>query len=294
MRHLAPVAALLFGLPLPGPFAPAASGQAAPTDEVVLLRLNPEPGSQVRQRMSMQMQMKQEVPGRAEPMNMTMEMGTESTIEALAEEPANGDLLLATTFDRVRMDMEIPMAGKVHYDSGEPGEGPQGPMAAAVAPLKSMVGETIRASMTRQGDVLSFDTGNLADAGGPVEQMKAMIQQQMLPPGPMAVGDSWVQETGAALPGGEPIAFEITWTLASLEPDLAHFDLSGDTDLTIRPEMGGVMQMNLAVSGTSAIDRASGLIHSMHMEQVMVGEMDVQSTKVPLDIKMTMKLETFD
>ena len=282
-------------LPLAGPASTQPADAPAVAGETVLLRMNPVPGEELRQRMTMTMEMNQAMPGQAEPMKMLTDMVMDFTQVALDEEPEEGDLVMQTTFDRARMDMTPPMGDPIHLDTDEPDDAAAGPAAAALAPLRGMIGKPIRTTMTRRGEVLSVDAGGASGPGMSPEVMEQMMANQpVLPEGALAVGESWVQEAEAPVPGGPPMSMEVTWTLTAIEPGLARFDLDGDNDLRAEMPQGGTIDMNIRSTGTASLDRATGMLHAMNLDQVMTGGVDVMDQSMPFDMEMNMAVEAVD
>ncbi|BAM02872.1 DUF6263 family protein [Phycisphaera mikurensis] len=284
----APLLALAASLIVAAP-APAAAA------ETIRLRLNPPVGEAVRQRMVMEMRMRQPVPGQDKPMDVRTDMTLETSMVTLDEKPAEGDFVLATTIQRATMELDVPNAEPMRYDSDDPGPPAEGPAAAAFGPLAAMIGETVRATMTDRGVVVDADTGNLAvaeEAQGTIESM--LGGQPQLPEGPIAVGDRWEQSVEIAAPGGLPVEVAMGWTLTGFDDASARFDVDGDNEMNLQPGGGATVRMQIRTSGTATLDRATGLAREMDLTQTITGETAAGAMTLPMEMTIKTKVRTLD
>jgi hypothetical protein len=180
-----------------------------------------------------------------------------------------GDMTIKIKFGRIKGSFENPMMGSLEFDSEAETEETGNPMIDMMASMfTANAGQELTMVMNQDGEVVSVEgveemvdkllennpmagMGGAIDAESMKESMKDNFESQLglIPPDPVAVGDSWTSDRGMSAMGGMGMQLSITSTLKSLSADEAVVDseIKGELD-------GGQMAAMMTVeefTGTS-------------------------------------------
>jgi hypothetical protein len=231
---------------------------------------------------------------------------------------ANGVADIKCTYERVKMQMDNSMAGKMTYDSDK--DTADVPMQGAG--YKALIGKSIGFKMDKRGTVQSvsgvdslFDS-IMASMGGEEgatemaavkgalkatfgdEAMKTMMQTASIqyPDVLIAEGDTWGKEISSM--GAMPLAMDITYKVDHIDADKVVLSFEGtiQSDKTKSLDLGVVaMQMDLKgdYKGTSEIDRKTGLVIKSTVDQDMEGSMGAMGMNIPMNIVQKITVEQY-
>ena len=107
--------------------------------------------------------------------------------------------------ERMTISMDNPQ-GKFDIDTDSEEE-LEGPAAAVAAQVTQLVGKKFSQTMNSQGKILSVEMPDEVAAGNPMMSKEALTQliknaSPVFPDKPVAVGESWKQDSSTAMPGG--------------------------------------------------------------------------------------------
>lgn len=223
---------------------------------------------------------------------------------------------IKTTYTTVLYEQDNPAMGKIAYDSENPPENIH-PMAKGYAAL---VGKSFYFEISPKGEVVEVSGTDemiddiVEDLGvedeAKKEQLRSALKKQYgtevmqqnmkqafarYPNAPVAVGESWLQNTAQAMP---PMLTETRFTLKSKEQNTYIIDfnstLKADPNGEALEMQGMKIEYNLSgiQSGSSQIDAKTGWATKTSIEQDISGTMKVQGMEIPMSIKSTNLLET--
>lgn len=206
----------------------------------------------------------------------------------------NGDMSIKIRFGRIHGSFENPMFGALEFDSEKETEETGNPMIDMMGSMfTANAGQELTLKLDEDGDVLAvegveelvdriLENNPMAGMGGQMdpETMKQSMKDNfegqlgMIPPDPIAVGESWTTDRGMSAMAGMGMQLSVTSTLKSLSDDEAVVDSTIKGELT-----GGQMAAMMTVedfSGTSSttISVKDGLPLSSKADMTMTATMD--------------------
>lgn len=219
-----------------------------------------------------------------------------STVESVSE----NEFVLASTYNRFTLDQEIPMQGKVSYDSDNPDAG-GGMMAETYnKAFGGMIGKSLKTTMDETGKVVKTEGMDDLAGSGAEQQMtqQADLGAQMsamsaiFPEKEIKEGDTW---TGSSKGTSQvPIIMNNTYTVKEITSSEVIIELEGKVDLDEEadlPSQVGSVEVTGDVSGTMTVDRKTGWTKKVEMQQ----DMDIKMTQMggmPMKVKSTITLTT--
>ncbi|BDD07839.1 hypothetical protein FUAX_02710 [Fulvitalea axinellae] len=179
-----------------------------------LLRLKPKAGTTYITSLNMKMDI--EIPGAAQ--KVVMGMDTKFNIEGVEK---NGNVKLDYAFSGMRMEMNMPGAGEIKYDSNDPStqESPQG--QAMHAAMGQMLNKSIGMVLSPRGEALETTSLSEVFPNMPADQLQQFgnsTDNQFIafPEQAVKVGESWKSEKVVPNPK-LPIKMLMTYTLKAIE-----------------------------------------------------------------------------
>lgn len=135
--------------------------------------------------------------------------------------------------------------------------------------MPDLTGSVFTTEMDARGRVLRvIDTEGLPDDGAlMLGEMFENPNYMLLPEGPVAPGDTWINAGTVGLPLGDAAmdtSSEFSFTFESLEGDLATLAFEGPMEVSL--DMGGMgVEASGTMSGSVVIDLEAGRYHSQEM-----------------------------
>ena len=280
--------------------------------EKITLALKLEKGQVFKQLNKTDQTINQKVMGMATTTKMVTEMYLKQEVLDVADGKAN----VRVTYERVRSEQENSMAGKMVYDSqdttaGEPDAQFMGYAGLIGKGFEYTINSEGKVTEVRGVDALFDEIMSKVEGGVAAEQMKSTLKQtfgeeamkgmmeQMtahLPSSQVAEGDTW----GGEIKMSGPMAMKIanTYTLDKIEADKAVVSLTGEVATNEDANLDlGVMKVEYKLEGTTEgtleIDRKTGMVLSMKMNQKISGETKMMGMTVPMDIDQVVTLSPY-
>jgi hypothetical protein len=217
-----------------------------------------------------------------------------------------------TTYERVKTETDNSQTGKSTFDS----QNQTGEVPLQNKGMMALIGKSLEFDIDKRGTVLAVRgidalmdaiMGSMGEAGaGPQmetmksalkatfgdEAMKSMMQSGSIqfPDVLIAEGDTWGKQFGAM--GSFPIKIDVTYKVDHIDGDKVVLSFEGN----ITSDKGkaldlGIVSMNMDLtgkySGTSEVDRKTGLVLKSTIEQSMTGNMSTMGMTVPMNIDQT-------
>lgn len=222
------------------------------------------------------------------------------------------------TYERIKMESDNSMTGKQTFDSDKAA----GDVPAAFKGYMALVGKSIGFKIDKRGTVQEvygvdslFDSvmRTVAGEGGGVEMeavktamkatfgdeaMKSMMQSASIqyPDVLIAEGDTWGKKISSM--GAMPLAMDVTYKVDHIDADKIVLSFEGNimTDKEKALDLG-IMEMSMDMkgdySGTSEIDRKTGLILKSTTKQDMNGSMGAMGMNIPMSIRQTISVDRY-
>ncbi len=286
---------------------------AAVAAQPYTLRFNPEPDTLYRQRFSSSQKISQTMMGQTIETKNRLVMDTHSRVLTRTPE---GNFVLETTFDRVRVDMDA-MGVSLSIDTDNPATG-KNPMLGDL--FGAMTGQKITVTMNDLGEVQSFsgieemmremmegtdaDPATMAmmqqvvEAQANPEVLKEAMgfDQMVFPQNPVNVGDSWTHTRTAGAPF--PMTQQVTYTLKSVgaESYIVEARLNLATEGGATHKVAGTeasMDLTGETVSTMRMDRLSGMLMDMEGTSTIAGTVKVEAGTQPMEIPMEIR-QTFE
>lgn len=171
----------------------------------------------------------------------------------------DGEIEFLTLVERVRMENRLPNRAEMVFDSNQADEPPPGFEDAARAvgvPLSSI-------RMSPRGEVVKRDIKHHQPAADPHEKVV-----MLLPEGPIAIGDSWVQATDIRVKtadgGSKKIKGQRKFTLTSVSAGIAKIETKFQILSPTTPAIDGQVAHRL-VTGEIRFDVDAGRVLSQRL-----------------------------
>jgi hypothetical protein len=231
---------------------------------------------------------------------------------------ANGTADIKCTYERVKMEMDNSMTGKMSFDSDKM----EGDVPMQYKSYMALVGKSIGYKIDKHGTVQEvtgvdslFDSvlsSMGSDAAGPEmetmkkalkatfgdEAMKSMMQSASIqyPEVLIGEGDTWGKKISSM--GAMPLAMDVTYKVDHIDADKVVLSFEGKitTDKEKALDLG-VVEMSMDLSGdykgTSEIDRKTGLVLKSKVDQDMEGSMGTMGMTIPMSIQQTISVDRY-
>lgn len=203
---------------------------------------------------------------------------------------ANGDIVLAQVFDRVRLQMEGQPAGKVQFDTSSPTPS-DNPIAKALSDVfGNIVRQPFQVRMRSTGDIADVQIPEkllaAIEKSGAVERnmISDMMKQSavMLPPQAVQPGSKWNSVQEIQMPFG---TMKISSTMTYHKKDEEGNAVLGVIPVVeIQPREGVAARMALTGSsgrGVVIFDVARGRVKQTQLEVTLNLTLDVNGQKLP-------------
>lgn len=290
---------------------PGASGGG--NGEKVQLEYKASKGTVYKQVTKTDQVIDQKVMGMSTKTSQTTEMFLKNEVLSV---DGNGLADIRCTYERIKISMDNSMTGKMSYDSDQD----QGEVAPQYAGYKGLVGKSIGFKIDKRGTVQEvygvealFDSlfNGLSETGPEAESvkksmkmmmgddaMKSMMQSASIqfPDVLIAEGDTWGKKISSM--GAMPLAMDVTYKVDHIDADKVVLSFEGTitTDKDKALDFG-VMEMNMDLtgdySGTSDIDRKTGMVIKSTVKQDMEGSMGAMGMNIPMKIDQTVTVESY-
>lgn len=202
---------------------------------------------------------------------------------------------LTITYDHIVVDMNVPMGGRIQYDSKTPGTREGG-----MAMFDSLIGKSYSISVAPGGGITMGNEGLIngsksgkSNMANPLSDsvVKQMMQNafDIYPGKTVKVGDNWIKKTEMSMPMGGKINVSSTYTLKAVEGNKATITMV--SELSLPQETGnktpGEMQMNGKQEGSMEVDIQTGQILSGKTTQDIKASMKMEGMEqaIPVEIK---------
>jgi len=191
--------------------------------------------------------------------------------------------------ERMTMSMDSPhMKFELDTASEEELEGAAADMAEK---LKPMVGKPFSQTMNTQGKILTFEMPDEVSDKNPLMSKETLSQlmknaSPVFPDKPVAVGESWTQDSSMGMPGGMGgMKIESTYTYKGTE------ELDGKTldkieiamKMEFEAEEGSPVKIEItdqSTKGTMYFDSVKGYTHKLNIDQNMEMAVEAMGQKV--------------
>ncbi len=265
--------------------------------EKVLLRYNLREGQTYPLRMNMEQKISQTLMGQEIAVNQTLGLDVRYDVRDV---DAQGNMTGQVTIEALRYRMESPM-GNIEYDSQKPTSADPtaqafGALVGANFTMKiSPTGETLGVSGIEEMmegildrlDTLGTSRDQLMQTLGQWFDEKGLAQTTGLgtavyPDHPIAVGESWSQETSGGGMGIVALNVKNTWTLRSRQGGVCTIEVRSTVQSA--PGAAPMEMMGIQVSydiegdqsGTIQVDEATGWIIHAELKQNLKGKVAVE------------------
>jgi len=236
--------------------------------------------------MKQTMEMKQKVAGQ--------ELGTEMVstnfmIWMIDKVDDAGIATVNSEIERMTISMDSPQ-GKFDIDTASEEE-LEGTAAKVAQQVSQMVGKKFSQTMNSQGKILSVDMPDEVAAGNPMMSKEALSQliknaSPVFPDKPVAVGESWQQESTTAMPGGMGgMKIDSTYTYKGTEElDGKTLDLVDiEMEMQFQPQEGSPIKIEITSQDTKGrmhFDSVKGHTHKIDVDQNMVMSVTAQAQTI--------------
>ncbi|MGB9722517.1 MAG: DUF6263 family protein [Chloroflexia bacterium] len=269
---------------------------ASPAEKVTL-RYHLQKGQTYSLRMNMEQKITQSLLGQNIVVNQTLGLDMHYDVQDV---DAPGNMTGRVTIGAVRYRMESPM-GKIEYDSQKPT--PADPTSQV---LSALVGASFTMKISPTGEVLEVSgiqemveevLGRLDTLGASRDELMQTLGQWMdekglvqttglstavYPDHPVAVGESWSQETSGGGIGAIALATHTTWTLRSRQGGVSTIEIRSTVQSA--PGAAPMEMMGIQVTydiggtqnGTMQVDETTGWIVHAEVNQNLEGKIAVK------------------
>ncbi len=281
----------------------------------IQLEVNVEPGLVYKQVSKTVQTSEQKMMGMSTKTSQVTEMFIKNEVLSV---DADGVADVRATYERIRSETDNSLTGKTKFDTDT---------APEEVPLENrshmaMIGRSINFKLDKHGTVVdvsgvdslfdailaSIDVGE-GDMGMETmkktlkmtfgdEGIKSMMQSASIqyPDVLIAEGDTWGKEIGSM--ANVPIGIDVTYTVDHIDAEkvVLKFDGKITTDKSKAMDLGIIqMEMDLKgdYSGTTEIDRKTGLVLKSDIDQDMKGSMGVMGMNVPMSINQNITVERY-
>lgn len=278
-----------------------ASGQTADTAQGQL-RWKFQPGQVYNVLMTQNMKQDMQVAG--QPVHSTN--NTKMTMRWIVEDvDQDGVATISQTMDRVQMEMEAPMIGKVVVDTDDETDTP-GTAAQMAGMFRPMIGAKIKQKMSSRGEILEvnipdevlkgFKSSPMGQAGMSADAIKDMTTKAspVLPPGQVEVGQTWSKQGTSRSPvGAISIDNSFTYEGTTVKDDrlLHKIGLKMKMDFEDGENKLGakITVVDQDSNGTLYFDSDAGHLTGSELDQNMTMNVEVAGQKIVQKIEQTMK-----
>lgn len=232
----------------------------------------------------------------------------------------DGTASIRCTYDRVKVEMDNSMTGKMTFDSDK-AKGDEVPMQ--YRSYMALVGKSIGFKMDKRGTVIEvsgvdslFDSVLNSVGGSKMdgtematmktalkatfgdEAMKTMMQSASIqyPDVLIAEGDTWGKQISSM--GAMPLSMDVTYKVDHIDADKVVLSFEGkiksDKDKALDL---GLMEMSMDIEGdykgTSEIERKTGLVLKSKVDQDMEGSMGAMGMNIPMSIQQKITVDRY-
>ncbi len=260
---------------------------AAQQPEKHLLRLRFMPYQTLYQVITSDVKSSTSIGGRDMSMDMRMTMDVEAQVGELRDGLA--EVSHKVTRLRVKTDSDVL---KVDYDSADPDSD-----LGMLGDLADMLDRPMRANIDARGRMHALELPEAV--GGQLSRMfgqrgmSSLFDQfhTMLPEDPVAVGETWEEDTKLSMPQLGEMRTKVTHKLVKLEDSKAYIEqaMQVQIDMDDMPLLGGMKFATDACNGSLVVDLATGQIVECTMSMTMHTE---PGEDAPMPMKMQMKTTT--
>ncbi|MBN9295700.1 MAG: hypothetical protein J0I41_01760 [Filimonas sp.] len=268
------------------------------------LKFNPAAGSKYKYTVTMNQKLQQTVQGQTKDMDNATEIYATYEVQA----GSGTDKVLKLTYDRFKGTASgMTFDTDVADSAGTSGN----PMSAI---FSSMKGQSISMTVSAKGEVkevkgveelLDKMVANMPgdSATKPMmkenikklmgeDYMKSMMEQsfKIYPAGAVKIGDNW--KTDMEMKNGIALKLANTFTLKSVENNVAKLDVKSDISSGSMEMMGMKIETDLkgTQTGTFDLDVPTGMATSGDITQEISGNMKVMGMEMPMKIQTKMKI----
>lgn len=274
--------------------------------EKIQLEVKVEPGMVYKQVTKTVQNSEQKMMGMSTKTSQVTEMFIKNEVLSV---DAEGTAEIRATYERIRSEMDNSMKGKTKFDSDNAPED----LPMENRSHMAMVGRSIVFKLNKRGSVTDvsgvdslFDAilGSIGAGENEIgmatmkktlkmtfgdEGIKSMMQSAAIqyPDVLIAEGDTWGKEIGTL--ANIPIGIDVTYTVDHIDAEkvVLKYDGKISTDKSKAMDLGIIqMEMDLAgdYSGTTELDRKTGLVIKSDVDQDMKGSMSTLGMNLPMTI----------
>lgn len=292
-----------------------AGGGSAASGDKISLQVNVQPGLIYKQVTKTVQNTEQKVMGISTKTSQVTEIFMKNEVLAV---DAEGVADIRATYERVKTEQDNSMLGKTTFDSDK---------APETVPMESrsymaMVGRSVNFKLNKHGTVVDvsgidslFDAILAATTGEASgiemetmkktlkmtfgdEGIKSMMQSASIqyPDVLIAEGDTWGKEIGTL--ANVPISIDVTYKVDHIDAEKVVLGFEGKikTDKSKGMDLG-IMKMDMDLkgdySGTTEIDRATGLVLGSDIKQDMNGSVGTMGMNFPMTINQVVTVRRY-
>lgn len=291
------------------------AGSTAGSGDKVALEVKLEKGLIYKQLNKTEQTSEQSIMGMSTKTSQTTEMYIKNEV---LDVDAEGTATIKATYERMKMEMDNSMSGKMSFDSDKM----EGEVPMQYKGYMALVGRSIGFKIDKHGTVQEVSgVDSLFDSilasvggneGGPEmsamktalkasfgdDAIKSMMQSAsiMYPDVLIAEGDTWGKKVSSV--GAMPLAIDITYKVDNIDDEKIVLSFEGkiSTDKGKALDLG-IVEMTMDLSGdykgTSEIDRKTGLVLKSSIVQDMKGEMGAMGMKIPMSVDQKITIERY-
>ncbi|MEY3444930.1 MAG: hypothetical protein RLZZ519_3211 [Bacteroidota bacterium] len=293
---------------------PGGTGSSGGSGDKVQLEIAVTPGLVYKQVTKTDQTSSQKMMGIATKTSQVTEMYLKNEVLSVGED---GLADIKCTYERIKVESDNSMMGKKTFDSDQaPSEVPM-----EFRGYTALVGKSIGFKIDKRGTVqevhgvdslFDYVMQSVSEEGGMGmeavktamkstfgdEAMKSMMQSASIqyPDVLIAEGDTWGKKISSM--GAMPLSMDVTYKVDHIDADKVVLSYEGTiaTDKEKALDLG-IMEMSMNMSGkysgTSEIDRKTGLVLKSSVDQDMDGSMGVMGMNVPVNIQQKITIDRY-
>ncbi len=263
----------------------AEMGSAA-ADKYTLI-YNPKVGAEGKMVVTMDMDIAMEVMGQSMNTTQSIEMASNMKVKENTSESVKTGL----TYEYFAMNMDIPMMGKMGYDTRK--EDNEGMLAESLgAVFKKVMNEEMIMVQSHTGKTMSIEgMESLADLqqGSGSFSLNNIVAFSQFPAKPVKIGETW---TAVMNDEGNPMKFNVTYTLKQISGEKVYIDFTADVTSNDKYKVEGDEEASAPkVSGkqTGTLIYEEGTMWLL--EGMMKQNFDMVANQMGMEIPMKMKTD---
>lgn len=244
-----------------------------------MLKFNPSVGTTGNLEMDIDMNIDMEMMGQQMNTKQSMQMGGAIEVVDNTEDAVTSKM----NYKYFTMNMDVPMMGKMTYDSRK--EDNEGMMAAAMdEAMKEMIGKEMTMVQSHSGKTISMEGIKAMEQlqqGNTNMNISSVLGMSQFPDKAVKVGESWKSEIGDK---NSPYKFDATYTLKEVKDGKAIITI--DSDVAMNPEID---ENKVEATGKQTGTFTYNLENMWLIESIIQQDFDMSVEQMGMTLPMKMK-----